>query len=87
MHVSELAHTARFVCTTDQDQCQIASFYPGAMSEARDIELAPIAERVGGLDLVLVSPNDPEAMVRHSEECPAARATRWPPTPPSSWPS
>ncbi len=69
VHVSELAHTARFVCTTDQDQCQIASFYPGAMREARDIELAPIAQRVGGLDLVLVSPNDPEAMVRHAEEC------------------
>ena len=69
VHVSELAHTARFVCTTDQDQCQIASFYPGAMREARDIELSPVASRVGGLDLVLVSPNDPEAMVRHSEEC------------------
>src|SRR4051812_15198211 len=68
VHVSELAHTARFVCTTDQDQCQIASFYPGAMSEARSIELAPVADRVGGLDLVLVSPNDPEAMLRHSEE-------------------
>jgi adenosine kinase len=69
VHVSELAHTARFVCTTDQDQCQIASFYPGAMSEARDIELEPVADRIGGLDLVLVSPNDPEAMVRHSDEC------------------
>jgi hypothetical protein len=26
---------------------QIASFYPGAMSEARLVELAPIVERVG----------------------------------------
>lgn len=69
VHVSEVAHTARFVCTTDQDLCQIASFYAGAMSEARNIELAPVAERVGGLDLVLVSPNDPDAMIRHSEEC------------------
>jgi len=69
VHVSELAHTARFVCTTDQDQCQIASFYPGAMAEARQIELAPVAERAGGLDLVLISPNDPEAMLRHSQEC------------------
>ena len=48
VHVSELAHTARFVCTTDEDQCQIASFYAGAMSEARNIELAPVADRVGG---------------------------------------
>jgi adenosine kinase len=68
VHVSSRAHTARFVCTTDTDLCQIASFYPGAMSEARVIELAPIAERVGGLDLVIISPNDPEAMVRHTEE-------------------
>ncbi|HEX5740821.1 MAG TPA: carbohydrate kinase family protein [Pilimelia sp.] len=69
VHVSDLAHTARFVCTTDEEMCQIASFYAGAMSEARQIELAPIAQRVGGLDLVIVSPNDPVAMVRHSEEC------------------
>jgi adenosine kinase len=69
VHVSEVAHTARFVCTTDEDLCQIASFYAGAMSEARNIELAPVAERVGGLDMVLVSPNDPAAMLRHSEEC------------------
>src|SRR4051794_13312558 len=68
VHVSETLHTARFVCTTDRDQCQIGSFYPGAMSEAREIALAPVAERVGGVDLVLVSPNDPVAMARHTEE-------------------
>jgi adenosine kinase len=69
VRVSDLAHTARFVCTTDDDLCQIASFYPGAMSEARHIELAPVADRFGGLDLVVVSPNDPDAMVRHTAEC------------------
>ncbi|MEV4254874.1 carbohydrate kinase family protein [Spirillospora sp. NPDC049652] len=69
VHISELHHTARFLCTTDQDQNQIASFYTGAMSEAREIELRPVADRVGGLDLVLVSPNDPQAMLRHSDEC------------------
>lgn len=69
VHVSEVAHTARFVCTTDESLCQIASFYAGAMSEARNIELLPVAERVGGLDLVLISANDPAAMIRHSEEC------------------
>jgi len=68
VHVSEVAHTARFVCTTDEDMCQIASFYAGAMAEARNIELAPVAARVGGLDLVLISPNDPEAMLRHTDE-------------------
>jgi adenosine kinase len=45
VRISETAHTARFVCTTDDDQCQIASFYTGAMAEARLIELAPIATR------------------------------------------
>jgi adenosine kinase len=39
------------------------------MSEARNIELAPVDTRAGGLDLVLVSANDPAAMIRHSQEC------------------
>jgi adenosine kinase len=69
VHISELRHTARFVCTTDADHNQIASFYTGAMAEARNIELAPVAERIGGLDLVLIGADDPEAMVRHTEEC------------------
>jgi adenosine kinase len=69
VHVSETRHTARFVCTTDSADAQIASFYPGAMSEAREIELKPIADRVGEPTYVLVAPDDPEAMVRHTEEC------------------
>jgi len=69
VHVSESKHTARFVCTNDSTMAQIASFYPGAMSEARDIELAPVEKRIGGVDYVLVGPNDPEAMLRHTEEC------------------
>ncbi|MGB8020437.1 MAG: carbohydrate kinase family protein [Candidatus Nanopelagicales bacterium] len=69
VHVSEDRHTARFVCTTDQVANQIASFYAGAMQEAREIELGPVIERVGGVDLVLIGANDPEAMVRHTEEC------------------
>ncbi|MFC5287647.1 carbohydrate kinase family protein [Actinokineospora guangxiensis] len=69
VHVSEVAHTARFVCTTDDDMNQIASFYAGAMAESRNIELAPIAAHAGDLDLVLISPDDPEGMVRHAEEC------------------
>ena len=48
---------------------QIASFYAGAMSEARDIELEPVADRMGGVDLVVICANDPEAMLRHTEEC------------------
>lgn len=69
VHWSELKHTARFVCTTDAANNQIASFYSGAMAEASQIELAPVAHRVGEPDLVVVGPNDPTAMVRHTEEC------------------
>lgn len=69
VHWSELKHTARFVCTTDAANNQIASFYSGAMSEASLIELAPVAGRVGAPDLVVIGPNDPTAMVRHTDEC------------------
>ena len=69
VRISEVLHTARFVCTTDADHNQIGSFYTGAMSEARLIELKAVADRVGGLDLVLIGADDPEAMLRHTEEC------------------
>ncbi|KQV16824.1 MULTISPECIES: carbohydrate kinase family protein [unclassified Kitasatospora] len=69
VHISETSHTARFMCTTDLDHNQIASFYTGAMAEARNIELKPIHDRVGGLDLVLIGADDPQAMVRHTQEC------------------
>jgi adenosine kinase len=62
-------HTARFVCTTDADGNQIASFYPGAMTEDADITLAPLADRPGGLDLVLIGASDPRAMLSHTAEC------------------
>ena len=61
--------TARFMCTTDEDHNQIASFYAGAMAEAPLIDLRDVARRMGGADLVLVSPNAPEAMLRHTREC------------------
>lgn len=65
--VSETLHTAHFVVTTDTELNQIASFFPGAMSEARNIELNPIMDKVGRLDLLIISPDDPEAMLRHTE--------------------
>ncbi|MCX5375086.1 carbohydrate kinase family protein [Streptomyces sp. NBC_00091] len=69
VRVSDTRHTARFVCTTDQEQNQIATFYAGAMAEAREIDLGEIVARVGRPDLVLVSPDDPEAMLRHTRAC------------------
>lgn len=66
---SATRHTARFVCTTDIDGNQIASFYPGAMSEDADIRLAPLAGQADGLDLVLIGASDPGAMLAHTQEC------------------
>ena len=65
--VSEHLASPRFTVTTDNDQNQIGAFYPGAMAEAAAIELAPLGE----MDLVVVAPNDPGAMLRHTAECKA----------------
>ncbi|WP_405805393.1 carbohydrate kinase family protein [Streptomyces sp. NBC_00210] len=66
VRVSETLHTARFVCTTDEDQNQIATFYAGAMAEAPRIDLAEIAAQTGEPALVLVGADDPAAMLRHT---------------------
>src|SRR5580692_11320559 len=62
-------HTARFVCTTDADGNQIASFYPGAMSEDAEIALAPFAGYGDGIELVLIGASDPAAMLSRTAEC------------------
>lgn len=67
--VSDTQHTARFVCTTDIDMAQIASFYPGAMSQARNISLAGVVAAAGQPELVIVGANDPDAMFAHTDEC------------------
>jgi adenosine kinase len=69
VRVSAVHHTARFVCTTDTTGAQIASFYPGAMSEARLCEIAPVVAAVGEPAYVLVGADDPEGMARHTQEC------------------
>ena len=71
---SVLRHTARFVCTTDAAGNQIGSFYPGAMNEDGEIELAPLAA-TEGIDLVLIGASEPGAMLAHTQEC---RATGLP---------
>src|SRR4030081_1416650 len=39
------------------------------MGRARDISLAPAARRPGGLDLGLIGADEPNAMLRHTQEC------------------
>jgi adenosine kinase len=59
--------TASFFVSTDLDQNQIANFYTGAMANARDISLA---ERgLTDATLVIISPNDPQAMLNYAREC------------------
>lgn len=67
--ISDTQHTARFVCTTDLDMAQIASFYPGAMSQARNIKMADVVAAIGNPELVIVGANDPDAMFAHTDEC------------------
>ncbi|RST05012.1 carbohydrate kinase family protein [Streptomyces sp. WAC05374] len=70
VHVSAERQTARFMCITDEDANQIAAFYAGAMQEAGTIDLRPLtAPGADRPDLVLVCPNDPAAMVRHTAQC------------------
>jgi adenosine kinase len=65
VRVSEALPGARFTCTTDRDQAQLATFYPGAMVEAAQIDITSF----GPLDLVVVAPDDPGAMQRHTATC------------------
>jgi adenosine kinase len=68
VYVSPTQHTARFVCTTDEEMCQIGSFYAGAMGEANRISIAD-AWKAADADLAVISAYDPAAMVQHSTEC------------------
>lgn len=62
-------HCASFFCSTDQHANQIASFYTGAMANAGELSMRTVE---GIRDaLVIVSPNDPDAMVQYAEECAA----------------
>jgi adenosine kinase len=64
--VCDDVHTARFMCTTDNDMRQIASFYTGAMARSREITIASLGD---GLDLVVIGASDPDAMVAQTAEC------------------
>jgi len=61
--------TASFFVSTDEDGNQIANFYTGAMARARDLSLRALDR--DEMDLVVISPNDPQAMVKYAAECQA----------------
>src|SRR5688572_20798308 len=58
--------TASFFATTDQTSAQIATFYPGAMAHAASQSIKDLAQKP---DLVIVSPNAPDAMMKFPAEC------------------
>ena len=60
--------TASFFCSTDQAANQIASFYTGAMANAGELSFRTIPGLKGD-GLVIISPNDPDAMVQYAQEC------------------
>lgn len=66
MEVMPGMFTASFFATTDRANAQIASFYPGAMGEAARQSISRVSPRP---DLVVVSPNAPDAMTKFAAEC------------------
>ena len=67
LRIHEDVFTASFFVSTDSDQNQLASFYTGAMARARDLSLTDAA--AGDVALVVISPNDPQAMAQYAAEC------------------
>lgn len=59
--------TASFFVSTDLENNQIASFYIGAMGRAHELSFRNLNHR--DIDLVIISPNDPQAMVNYAAEC------------------
>jgi adenosine kinase len=47
------------------------------MVEASEIRLAPVVAELGGVDVVLLSPDDPQAMLGYADECRAAGWRFW----------
>lgn len=61
--------TASFFVSTDKQQNQIASFYTGAMAHAKQVSFRDHIN--GGIELAVISPNDPGAMIQYVAECKA----------------
>ncbi len=60
-------YTASFFANTDKSNAQIASFYTGAMANAAELRIRDAHKE--DISLVVISPNDPDAMSQYAEEC------------------
>lgn len=67
-HIKEIDYvpTGSYFVITDQADNQIGAFYTGAMKHARDLSLKRFKKKI---DLVVIAPNDIEAMKRYVIEC------------------
>ena len=66
IHIAPAKFTASFFCSTDQNNCMIASFYTGAMADDVKLSIGALGYRP---DWVIVSPTDPAAMIKFAREC------------------
>ena len=58
--------TASAFIMTDKSDNQIIGFYPGAMSDAPNYSLKDLPAKT---DFVVISPNDPKAIIKQAQEC------------------
>jgi adenosine kinase len=59
--------TSSFFVNTDEDNNQIASFYIGAMGKADRLSFYDLVR--GDIEIAILSPNAPAAMVKYAREC------------------
>jgi len=65
--IIENKFTASFFVNTDQSNAQIASFYAGAMADAGQLSMTALD--LAPDDIVMISPNAPDAMIKYALEC------------------
>lgn len=65
VHFSKLP-TATFTVMTDQANCQVGGFYPGAMGDANSLSLQ---KHLDDQTFVVISPHDPLQMRKQVTEC------------------
>lgn len=60
-------YTASCFITTDKKHNQITGFYTGAMAKARTLSFKELDP--SKIQVAIISPNDPEAMIKYAMEC------------------
>jgi len=61
------SYTSSFFANSDRKGNQIASFYMGAMKYAKELSLEEFKD--SNSTMIIISPNDPEAMVQYISQC------------------